>query len=331
MATFGSYIQAGFGSCASRGPSNNIQNLALGYGALSSNSTGTYNTGIGPFAVPSSNGNRNVGVGYRTLSGNGGSCNIAMGQCAGYNSGGSGNTFIGFKAGHNASGAGRNTFVGTCAGAYNTGQWNTSLGANALQFNNYSYTTVIGTNSNSQGNESTTVGSFSSANICSVAVGYFTAAPDCGIVVGQGGVSANRHTKWGTGSFSSNWVRCAWTNLSDCRDKTCIKNLDENLGLNLLRQLTPVSFNFDYRQRYVDKCKYEYGTKDNTLATSFKNYGFLAQELKTVLENLNVKFEALGYDPKKDSYRITYEEFIAPLIKGVQQTLTRLENLESRV
>jgi hypothetical protein len=331
MATFGSYIQAGNASCASRGPSNNIQNHALGCQALLSNSSGNYNVGIGFRAIPSTNGIRNIGIGNYTLENNGGSDNIAIGQCAGRFSNGSGNTFIGFSAGRNASGAGRNTFVGVCSGAYNTGQWNTGLGANTLRFTGYSYTTSVGYGTGTLGNESTAIGFAPGASCFATVVSVFGFANACSIIIGGGFVSNDRHTKWGDSAFAYNWTRCAWTNLSDCRDKTCVKNLDENLGLNLLRQLTPVSFNFDYRQRYVDNCKYEYGTKDNTLATPKKNYGFLAQELKTVLETLNVEFEALGYDPKNDSYRITYEEFIAPLIKGVQQTLTRLENLESRV
>jgi hypothetical protein len=119
--------------------------------------------------------------------------------------------------------------------------------------------------------------------------------------------------------------------VSDCRDKTNIKSLPDNLGLNLIKKLRPVSFNWDNRETYVRECKYEYGQKDGTLAGTKKSYGLIAQELKQALQELNVEFDALGHDDTKDAYRLTYEELIAPIISAVQELDKRVEALEAKV
>jgi hypothetical protein len=43
------------------------------------------------------------------------------------------------------------------------------------------------------------------------------------------------------------------------------------------------------------------------------------------------KFDALGYDTDKDAYRLTYAEFIAPLIKAVQELDERIMSIENRL
>ena len=86
-----------------------------------------------------------------------------------------------------------------------------------------------------------------------------------------------------------NGIAGAWTNVSDRRDKTNIEDLDEKLGLAFIRNLETVSFNFDHRDRYVRECGYEYGVKDSTLADLKKSYGFIAQQMKELVNTLNEK------------------------------------------
>ena len=57
----------------------------------------------------------------------------------------------------------------------------------------------------------------------------------------------------------------------------------------------------------------------------------IAQELKSALEELDVRFDGLGHDDDKDAYRLTYEELIAPIIKAIQELNTRLEVVEEKV
>jgi hypothetical protein len=345
MATFASFVSAA-GVCASRGAGGCLNNTALGNKALESNTSGYQNTAFGYRALRNNTtGRQNTAVGYRALEGeNTGVCNTAIGAYALCNqAGASNNTGVGFSAGRAISTGSSNTLVGAYAGcAITTGNsntavgfraltsvtgncWNTALGAYALCAATGGCNTAIGFRAGqaiTSGIRNTIIGA---------AAGGSVSTATQTVIASRGGSTSNSsgHTLWGSSGMWFNWVQTNWSNLSDCRDKTCIQDLDQKLGLPLLRKLNPVSFNWDSRKLYVDRCGFEYGQKDGTLAAKKKTYGFEAQQLKQTLEELEVEFEALGYDEEKDAYRITYDEFIAPLIKAVQETADRLETLEA--
>jgi hypothetical protein len=137
---------------------------------------------------------------------------------------------------------------------------------------------------------------------------------------------------WGASTnnvYNCVWV--AWTNVSDCRDKANIQPLSRNLGLPFIKKLNPVSFNWDTRQSYVDKCDFEYGEKDGTLVGERKEYGIIAQDVRKALDELEEQFDGLKYNAEQDAYRFTYEALIAPLIKSVQELSERLEIIEEKL
>jgi hypothetical protein len=151
------------------------------------------------------------------------------------------------------------------------------------------------------------------------------------IAVGRNALTTanNNHTVWGNANNNAcNCVYAAWTNVSDCRDKANIQTLPDQLGLALIKRLRPVKYNWDHRDSYVLQCSYTYGQKDGNLVSVKEHYGIIAQELKATLEELNVKYDALGHDPEKDAYRMTYEELIAPMIKAIQELDARITTLE---
>jgi hypothetical protein len=174
---------------------------------------------------------------------------------------------------------------------------------------------------------------------CNVAIGINAAnnistGIDNIIAVGSAScTSANsNHTVWGNSSNNAcNCVYSAWVVPSDCRDKANIKSLPSKMGLALIKKLRPVAFNWDHRDNYVRECKYTYGQKDGTLAGTKEYYGLIAQELKSTLDELDVRFDGLGHDEEKDAYRLGYEELIAPLIKAIQELNSRLEVVEEKV
>jgi hypothetical protein len=144
--------------------------------------------------------------------------------------------------------------------------------------------------------------------------------------------ATNGHTVWGTASNNvCNCVYAAWSNVSDCRDKTNIKALPDNLGLQFIKKLKPISYHWDHRDTYVRECKYTYGEKDGNLAGTKEHYGIIAQDLKSVLDELDVRFDGLGHDEDKDAYRVTYEELIAPMIKAIQELEQRVAALETKI
>jgi hypothetical protein len=345
MATFASFLQAN-NICTSRGGGGGITNTGMGYQALTSNSSGYHNTAVGFQALRNNtSGNRNTAIGHRALRNNTtGVCNTAIGSLALYSnttgnnntavgyralidtSTGASNTAIGAYAGCGITTATSNTLVGFCAGRnLGAGCWNVAVGMCALR--------------GATSNENVALGFHALCSVstggCNIGIGYraghSVSTAFCTITVGQNSTTSNSncHTAWGNSNMSYNGVRFGWTNVSDSRDKTNIEDLNEKLGLDFIRSLDTVSFNWDNRQAYVLRCGYEYGTKDGTLTNPRESYGFIAQQMKETLDNLNITFQALGHDSEKDSYRLTYDEMIAPLIKAVQQTTTRLETLET--
>jgi hypothetical protein len=74
--------------------------------------------------------------------------------------------------------------------------------------------------------------------------------------------------------------------------------------------------------------------KDGSRAKRRKHQGVIAQEVKAVMDELGVDFG--GYQDHSinggtDVLTIGYDEFIAPLIKAVQELTTRVKYLEVEV
>ena len=100
-------------------------------------------------------------------------------------------------------------------------------------------------------------------------------------------------------------------NTSDYRLKENIKTSD--LGLDFISKLNPVKFTFK----------------------EFKNermrYGLIAQEVNSVLDSLDMEyndFNGIDYDKEEDIWSIGYIEFIAPMIKAIQELKQEIENLK---
>jgi hypothetical protein len=259
-------------------------------------------------------GSSNVTVGVNTLRNNTtGSCSTALGHSALYS----------------------NT-TGDC----NVAVGRSSLCANITGINNVAVG-VLALTTNEKGNCNVAIGNCAlsgSTSNCNIGIGWLAGA--CGVTTVTNTISigtlaststTNNHTVWGNASNSVlNCVYAAWTNVSDCRDKTDIQELPTNLGLNLIKKLRPVKFKWDHRDVYVMNCGFEYGQKDGTLKGEKDHYGLIAQELKNALDELNVTFDALNYTQEQDAYRLTYEELIAPIIKSIQELEERVSNLENQ-
>jgi hypothetical protein len=322
-----------------RDAGGNINSNRFGY---ASGGSGNNKTAFGYRAGAASSNVRNTFVGSQAGRYNSGFYNTAVGQCAMRGSGGGcKSTAIGQRALQNWA-SGRDVHaVGSFAGNGNNGVQNAFAGVNAGRCNTADNSTIIGVDAGctTSGTENTAVGFRAlwnnSSGIRNLAFGAY--AVQSGNASWRIGIGYNSqpsvsygHISWGN-SYNNkcNCIYGSWYYASDGRDKTNVATLRNELGLNFLRRLRPVSYVWDNRDYYVDRCGFEYGQKDGTLAAKKKTYGFEAQQVQQSLEELEVEFEALGYDEEKDAYRITYDEFIAPLIKAVQETADRLETLEA--
>ena len=128
---------------------------------------------------------------------------------------------------------------------------------------------------------------------------------------------------------------------SDRRSKTEI--LDADLGLNFINLLRPVKYKKYYEpnvpfldednqpmlnedgSRMVDTSKNYYGTRNH--------YGFIAQEVKEALDQVGVGSNFSGWaladisDPESQQ-SLSYDKFIAPMAKAIQELSARLDALE---
>ena len=110
-----------------------------------------------------------------------------------------------------------------------------------------------------------------------------------------------------------------FNNQSDSRYKTSI--VDSDLGLDFVSKVRPVKF--------------------NTIYGSNNKYGFIAQEVETVLTSLGKTiddFDGINYvgiDPETsvsvDRYNLRYLQFIAPAYKAIQELKSQISILQTKV
>ncbi len=121
---------------------------------------------------------------------------------------------------------------------------------------------------------------------------------------------------------------------SDARDKLDIE--DSPLGLNFILKLRPRKYRMNSREAYFEKDKERDFTapNDGSKARKRPHYGLVAQEVKEVMNELGVDFA--GYldskmDGGEDVLSLGYTEFIAPMIKAMQQQQAIIEQLQKEV
>jgi hypothetical protein len=132
--------------------------------------------------------------------------------------------------------------------------------------------------------------------------------------------------------------------ISDERDKTDIK--DTELGLDFINKLRPVDFRWNYRDDY-EIFENEYENINNVLVkkiTQLPNneskkrnryhHGFIAQDIENIINTENIDFGGFqnhSIKGGKDKMTLGYQEFIAPLVKAIQELSHKNSNLENKI
>jgi hypothetical protein len=147
-----------------------------------------------------------------------------------------------------------------------------------------------------------------------------------------------------SGSSTRRWTRVFAVNTtissSDERDKLEIN--DSPLGLEFINDLRPVSYRWKIGERkaIIDQEGNPILDSDGNKTYEIregvrKHYGLISQEVKQALDNSGVD-DFAGWvqddlsDP--DSHQsISYEQFIAPLIKSVQELSAEVQTLKDKV
>jgi hypothetical protein len=207
-----------------------------------------------------------------------------------------------------------NTASGTSALLSSLGNGNTASGKRALHFNTTGdNNTAIGLNaglSNTMGSSNTFIGSDADAN-----AGVYTN----GTALGNGAqLTASNSIVLGNRSVSRIYANVTTiTGLSDRRRKKDIRALDTDLGVDFIEKLKPVSYRFN--------------NGDET-----ERYGFVAQDLEQALPaSLHDTIEKSEpehglalierQNDKDRTYRVSYGELTAPIVKAIQQQQHEIE------
>jgi hypothetical protein len=284
---------------------------AVGFFALYSNTTGSNNAAFGSRALfNNTTGNYNTANGLLALYGNTmGGYNTASGAWALFLNNGNYNTASGLAALTNNTTGGGNTASGVDALYWNTtGAVNTASGFGALE----NTTTGLGNTpvgdlagqTNTTGALNTFIGYLANTN-----AGSYTNGTALGA---EAVLTASNSIVLGNTSISKIYAKVSTiTAISDRRRKKDIRALDTDLGLAFIEKLKPVSYRFN--------------DGDET-----ERYGFIAQDLEQALpaslhDTIRRSEPEHGLalierqNDKDRTYRISYGELFAPIVKSIQQ------------
>ncbi|WP_158085106.1 tail fiber domain-containing protein [Niastella vici] len=296
-------------------------NTSWGYLGLGQNTTGRKNVAIGSQALmANTTGQNNTALGYQALmsvtTGNG---NTAFGSQALFYNLSAGNTAIGVQSlftntnGYNNVGVGISSMALSTSGSYNTG-----IGGNSL----ISLTTGV---------DNTGIGY--GADVSSGALTNATAIGCTAIV------DASNKVRIGNSAVTVIEGQVPFTTPSDGRFKYNIK--EDVKGLDFILQLRPVTYQFDV-QRFDASMKGDANNMahpvNNVLQTSYneaaaiRRTGFIAQEVEQAAIKTGYDFSGIN-KPKNaaDHYSLSYESFVVPLVKAVQEQNKQIEELKKTI
>jgi len=321
-----------------------VQSTAVGHSALAAITNGERNTAIGHSALSACvDGDMNTAVGSGVLS----RCNP---------SGGSGeNTAIGNNAGGYLTTGTANTFIGSSAGqgktdgsAPTTGASNTAVGRNAgylLQGAAHS-NTLIGADAGdliTTGTNNVCIGKGTDPSAAGgtnqIVIGVSAAGHGDNIaVIGDANITAihpadDNGVSLGSGTYSFDQIYLDGSTLgtSDRRVKENITTL--SLGLEFINKLNPVSFKKKDKEEVYDGDR----MIQRAITHKRKHTGFIAQEIKQVMDDMNISTNDFGgyvdanIKEGVDKLFLRYEEFIAPIVKAVQELSAKVAELESKL
>jgi len=288
----------------------------LGFQAGYNTSTGYDNVAVGVNALFSNTtGNENVAIGYRAL--------IA-------NTTASDNTAVGNGALDSATTGGTNTSVGRNSLAdCTTGSGNVAVG------NDASENLTTGVNNICIGIDCADTLTTGDSNIFigNTARGSSSSASNqisMGVVVSC--VGDNNFT-FGNQSTDSNiaFGATSITAPSDIRLKEDIQ--DEKVGLDFINDLRPVTFQWKKEKDIPSEMRaYKEGSEERTMNGKY-NHGFIAQEVKEVIDNHNLKdgFDMWQEDEADGRQRVAPNAIMSVMVKAVQELSTQVDELKAEI
>jgi len=307
-------------------------NTALGKGSMAAVVTGSNNTAVGRYALSANTtASNNVAIGINALVANTtAGTNVAIGvDCLKTNTTGAENTAIGAYALQNTTGGTRNTAVGLLAmDANTTGADNVAMGKQALGANTTgAFNTAIGRSAG----DSITSGS--NNLILGVSCDVGSGGVGNAMVMGDSvtGVGANNFT-FGNGTLDTN-IEMGTTTVSTPSDVRLKEDIqDEEVGLDFINDLRPVTFLWK-KEKDIPSDLRAYKEDSETRTMNGKhNHGFIAQEVKEVIDNHNLKegFSMWKEDEVDGRQRIGESALMSVMVKAVQELSAQVEELKTQ-
>ena len=318
-----------------------LNNVAVGYQALNQTVGGDQNTALGSTALCSNTtGSQNIGIGMDSLLLNTtGDDNIAVGKCSmGQNTVSHDSIAIGNCSLYyfcNPSSVGANTAIGGWAlGNTTTGSYNVGVGAEAGRYiTGGSRNVALGQgamngSSSCTGSNNVAIG-LSAGRTCvigathagcnNIAIGWnagylqtSVSCPSRGFVdMGTPTVLCD-HIIMGNTSHTCAMIQIGWTTVSDCRDKTCFKEIPH--GIDFVRALNPTEYQFK-KSRELDE------------ADGIRRYGFLAQDILE-LEGEN-PVVANSSDPEMLKY--TEAHMVPILVNAIKDLANEIDKIKDLI
>lgn len=317
-------------------------NAAIGRFSLNRIESGSNNIAIGQDAIRNGKElSKNIGIGYRAME-NADSLenNIAIGEVALYRSKSDRNTAIGTWALKDHLSGSYNTAIGHFAMIRNTSGANNTVVGDAALNNNItgSGITALGSNVLVRSTTSTAdvaIGFGALQDLRSgsgnVTVGFLSGHSDTQqynrITIGEfAQASSNHNAVIGNTSISSIGGYANWSNLSDGRFKTNVK--EDVKGLDFIMALRPVTYNLDMDKVGAftgEDAKFKNGIpahikEARTQKEAEVQSGFIAQEVEASAQELGYDFSGVqAPEDDNDHYTLRYAEFVVPLVKGMQE------------
>jgi len=258
---------------------------------------------------------------------------------------------MGYQAGYSNTSGGYNTNIGMYASYYNTtGQSNSSLGYYSLGYNSTGgYNTAIGYQSlhySTTGSYNTAIGlnsglsntTGSGNTFLGYSVNATAATTSHSIVIGKDitGIGGAGYVTIGMNSTSDKiynnfQANATWTRNSDVRLKKDIAT-NTDCGLDFINDLRTVTYKWRAPSE-LDQAMSEYNPDKTEASHGGKMYGFIAQEVKQALDDNNITDFAGWTNPscEDDLQGVSYEMFVMPLVKSVQELTTMVKELQAEV
>ena len=340
---------------ATSGDSYLTHNTGVGGYAGYFNITGINNTYIGyeaGFGHVNQNNSGNTAVGADALYDiKTGTNNVSVGKASGYSQEeGDFNVYIGYEAGYyndNADTEGHNVLIGYDNGkSITTGTNNVGLGSRAMGesgsnaitgANNVCLGSLAGYNMSGTTANNSILGQGAGYDLTTGQNNLFL-GHDAGVLGSPGGRFTTQSSiiVLGDENNGASHIQTDWTVASDKRDKTDVKDLD--LGLEFINKLTPVTYKWDKRSKYIDKhdptVDLNEVVTDGTHKEDWLDVGFLAQDVAEIESSYNYKIAektnlttSLSEDGKQ--YGTIYAKFVPILVKAVQELSAKVKALEN--